>query len=260
MFKNFTCILCLLFINNLVGQSVTSKKPEYLLIVNNEIVTKEKVNELGKKGFIKSMNKGVTDKFRDSLIIKLGKKIAEKEFIIQFDLYTEEELKKLPKVNKSKSKAKQNMDDGYIVKVNQLAPDFTLQTLKGDVVMLSKLKGKVILLNFWATWCAPCLREFYDIQPQILEPLNNKPFVFIPIAIGEKQETVLYKMNQLKKDGIHFNPGVDLHKNIWNKYATNTIPKSVIIDQKGNIVMLVSGGSEENILLLKNKIIELLNN
>ena len=67
-------------------------------------------------------------------------------------------------------------------------------------------------------------------------------------------------MNQLKKDGIDFNTGIDLHKNIWNNYATNTIPKSVLIDQKGNIIMLVSGGSEENTQLLKNKITELLNN
>jgi thiol-disulfide isomerase/thioredoxin len=59
--------------------------------------------------------------------------------------------------------------------------------INGEKVSIADLRGKVIHLNFWATWCAPCLMEFYDIPEKILEPYRNDDFIFLPISIGEKR-------------------------------------------------------------------------
>ena len=67
------------------------KKPEYIIIANNEIISKEKLGELGKQGLIKAMNKGVTEKERNEFAEKFGNKIGDREFIIKIDLLSEKE-------------------------------------------------------------------------------------------------------------------------------------------------------------------------
>ncbi|WP_408023773.1 TlpA family protein disulfide reductase [Tenacibaculum sediminilitoris] len=257
MIRNLFLIVFIFFNGIVLGQSVSLKKPNYLLVANNKIVTQEEINKYYKSGLIKSMNKGVSDEFRNKLVGVVGKDIVGKEFIICFELYPENE-KNIRVSATNIIKSRPNKNEGFIVKEGIEAPDFVVQMLNEKKYQLSKLKGKVVLINFWATWCAPCLREFYDIQPQILDDLKDKDFIYIPISIGEKKNTVLKKMRQLKEDRIDFNAGIDFQKKIWDKYAEKTIPKSIVIDQKGYIRLLISGGAEENIKIIKKKIDSLL--
>ena len=158
----------------------------------------------------------------------------------------------------SKESAQKAMES-TIIKIGDNAPDFTVEMLDGRLLKLSDMKGKVILINFWATWCGPCMQEFSVIPEKIIKRFKEKTdFVFLPISRGEDRKTVQDKMNQLRRNGIVFSAGLDLDKTIYNMYASMYIPRNFLIGKDGKVVYLSIGYSENEFAELIKKIEELL--
>jgi len=138
------------------------------------------------------MNKGVSEEVRNQLAEKFGNKIGEKEFIIIIELLTEEEkVKRQEKTDSNMPSVKKEVNDGLKLHINDSAKEFTVQMIDGENITLFDMKSKVVLLNFWATWCAPCLMELYEIPNKILEPFKDSKF--ISISRGESKDKVRKK-------------------------------------------------------------------
>lgn len=148
-----------------------------------------------------------------------------------------------------------NMEDTTLVKEGMTAPDFTVEMIDGQKITLSALKGKVVLVNFFATWCPPCRQELARVQKDLLDRFAGKDFVYIPISRQEKKETVVaFK----EKKEYAFNMGLDPDKSIFSKYATNYIPRSFLVDKTGKVVFTLLGYEDADFDVLISKIDELL--
>ncbi|MCL2485123.1 MAG: TlpA family protein disulfide reductase [Endomicrobia bacterium] len=111
------------------------------------------------------------------------------------------------------------------------AYNFELKDMKGDIVRLSDFKGKVIFLDFWASWCPPCRHSMPAVKDLHKKYLSNPDVVILGINAGEKQATV---EKFIKKEGIEYT--VLLGDNsVMQKYGVSGIPAFFIIDRNGNI-------------------------
>ena len=131
-----------------------------------------------------------------------------------------------------------------IVKLHDLAPDFTVQMLDGTRYTLSDLtaEGKVVMITFWATWCPPCRQELSHMQEAIFDRYKGTDLVVLPISRGDDPNKV---RSLLDKMGITFNVGLDQSQDIYRLYASNYIPRTYIIDRNGRVAYLAVGYDDE---------------
>ncbi|MFV0419901.1 MAG: TlpA family protein disulfide reductase [Dysgonomonas sp.] len=126
----------------------------------------------------------------------------------------------------------------YKVKVGDMAPDFDMDLPSGKKVKLSSLKGKVVMLQFTASWCGVCRQEMPHIEKDIwLKHKNNPEFALFGIDREEPAETVL---KFAKATGVTYPIGLDPKADIFGLYAEKEagITRNIIIDKEGKIVML----------------------
>ncbi|MFR0765336.1 MAG: peroxiredoxin family protein [Alistipes communis] len=121
-------------------------------------------------------------------------------------------------------------------------PDFTVELTDGSQLSLNELRGKVVLLNFWATWCPPCRQELTRVQKDIIDRFAGKEFVFLPVSRGEKRETVEAFR---EKTGYTFPMGLDSARTVYDRYASNYIPRNFLIDKAGKVILATVGYDEE---------------
>jgi thiol-disulfide isomerase/thioredoxin len=129
-----------------------------------------------------------------------------------------------------------------IIKPSQkvTAPDFSIDSLDGEQVTLSDFRGKVIFLNFWATWCGPCRMEVQDID-ELHETLKDEDFAVMAIDIQEKEKRV---RSYMEGEGIDFPVYLDRDGRVAVEYAVSGIPTTYIIDPDGIIVGRAIGPRE----------------
>jgi len=131
----------------------------------------------------------------------------------------------------------QDDDRGYIVEVGQMAPDFTVTTADQKTFKLSDYRGKIVMLQFTASWCSVCRKEMPHIENEIWQPLKDKGLVVVGIDRDEPLEVV---QEFAKKIKVTYPLALDPKAEVFSKYALKEagVTRNVIIDRDGKIVFL----------------------
>ena len=124
------------------------------------------------------------------------------------------------------------------ITVGTPAPDFSFPDLEGKIVSLSDYRGKIVLLNIWATWCRPCVDEMPSIE-KLYNKFKDKDFQVLAVSIDTQGEKVVDLF--MKVHNLSFKALLDTKGSIQRTYRTLGVPESFIIDKNGVIIQKVIG-------------------
>jgi len=147
-------------------------------------------------------------------------------------------------------------DEATLVKVGDKAPDFSFSTENGKTTKLSDIKGKVVWINFFATWCPPCRQELPHLQKKVYDKLKSNPNFELIILGREHSWEEINKFKSDNKFKMSFYP--DLERKAFSLYAQQNIPRNFIIDKEGKIAVASTGFNEKEFEEIINKVETLL--
>ena len=129
------------------------------------------------------------------------------------------------------------------------APDFSLKTLDGGTLSLSELRGKNVMLNYWASWCIPCMEEL-PILEKIYQDYQGKDVVILSVN-GIQQDDLSTVSETVGSLGLTYPVVLDEGESLWNDYLVRFLPTSFFIDDQGVIRDIQLGSVSEADLRLK---------
>jgi thiol-disulfide isomerase/thioredoxin len=148
--------------------------------------------------------------------------------------------------------------------INETAQPLKLTNLSGEPVDLAALKGKIVVLDFWATWCKPCIQSFPAMQ-QVMKQFPNVAFLYI--ATFEKGDALQNVSKFAKENAYRFQYLLDQKNNrdesfkAFTDFKVSGIPYKIVLDQKGNIRFRASGfnGNDDDLIRELSEVIHQLN-
>jgi peroxiredoxin len=120
------------------------------------------------------------------------------------------------------------------------APDFTLPDVDGNIHKLSDYRGKVVIVNFWATWCPPCRKEMPSMQ-RAWEQLRDQGVVMLAIDVGEDEDTVFAVLGQTP---VEFPLLLDEDSAVTTAWPVRGLPTTYVVDTQGHLAYRAVGGRE----------------
>ncbi len=130
-------------------------------------------------------------------------------------------------------------DEFTLIKEGDKAPDFTIELQDGSTKQLSDLKGKVVWINFFATWCGPCRKELPHLQKDVYEKFKNRNDFEVLVVGREHSWEEVTKFKTDNNFTLPFYP--DPERKIFSIYAKQNIPRNFIIDKEGKIAVASIG-------------------
>jgi thiol-disulfide isomerase/thioredoxin len=131
--------------------------------------------------------------------------------------------------------------------------NFTLKQLEGAPITLSQYRGKVVLIDFWATWCPPCRRSI-PILKSLYETYKDRNFIILGISLDESLEEL---QKFVKENEINY-PVLIGTQEVAGQFKISAVPTIIILDKHGKIQYREVGFGTESLQLIENKINELL--
>ena len=127
----------------------------------------------------------------------------------------------------------------------ELAPEFSLTLLDGSELALSDLRGQVVVLNFWASWCAPCRREASALE-SVWATYKDQGVVFVGVTYRDAQDASLAFIQEY---GLTYLNGLDEMGRISDDYGVTAVPETYVIDHAGRITWVQIGEVEAGELI-----------
>ena len=192
-----------------------------------------------------------------AILSRVKTQAADKNVFVRVDILEEDldELESMLPIPGQRQSSGGNLSVKKDPLIGKKAPNFESVLLDGSKFKLSEEKGKVVVLDFWATWCGPCVKAL----PELIEKtsqFDEKDVVFIAVNQGESRKMISTFLKKKKLQGLTV--ALDKKQNIGRDYEVQGIPKTVIIDQKGIIRHVEVGFAEKTATRIRTEISNLL--
>lgn len=142
-----------------------------------------------------------------------------------------------------------------MIELGKPAPDFTLQDTTGRIWQLSELKGQVVFVNFWATWCPPCREEMPAMQ-KLFEVMPRDRFKMLAILSNDSPQLAA---NFAKKGGFNFPILIDPVSETAQAYGITGVPETYIVDKQGILRQKYLGPRDWNSEVAQQMLLEYIN-